>query len=96
MPNGIDLRRFAPDGPRAELRAEAFGWPQSVRLVGMVGVLARWKGQEVFLEAAAAVARRHPDVRFVVVGGEIYRTAGHGDFAPELARLARDLGLGDT
>jgi len=93
--NGIDLHRFAPEGPHAELRAEA-GWPKSVRLVGMVGVLARWKGQAVFLEAAAAVARRHPDVRFVVVGGEIYRTAGHGDFAPELARLARDLGLGDT
>jgi glycosyltransferase involved in cell wall biosynthesis len=93
--NGIDLRRFTPDGPRAELRAEA-GWPKNVRLVGMLGVLARWKGQEVFLKAAAAVARRHPEVRFLVVGGEIYRTAGHGDFAPALARLATDLGLGDT
>ena len=93
--NGIDLRRFAPDGPHAELRAEA-GWPKNVRLVGMVGVLARWKGQEVFLKAAAALARRHRDVRFLVVGGEIYRTAGHGDFAAELARLATELGLGDT
>ena len=93
--NGIDLRRFAPDGPAAELRAEA-GWPKNVRLVGMVGVLARWKGQDVFLKAAAALAQRHRDVRFMVVGGEIYRTAGHGEFAPALARLAKDLGLGDT
>jgi glycosyltransferase involved in cell wall biosynthesis len=51
--NGIDSRALRPDGPQAELRAEA-GWPQHVRLVGMVGVLARWKGQEVFLRAAAA------------------------------------------
>ena len=79
--NGIDLLRFSPDGLHAELRAEA-GWPKTVRLVGMVGVLARWKGQEIFVRAAAALARRHPDVRFVVVGGEIYRTAGHGSSRP--------------
>ena len=48
------------------------------------------------MRAAAALARRHPDVRFVVVGGEIYRTAGHGEFAAALARLAGELGLGET
>jgi glycosyltransferase involved in cell wall biosynthesis len=93
--NGIDLARFTPDGPHADLRAEA-GWPKHVRLVGMVGVLARWKGQEIFVKAAAALAPRHPDVRFVVVGSEIYRTSGHGDFAAALARQAKDLGLGDA
>jgi glycosyltransferase involved in cell wall biosynthesis len=93
--NGIDLRRFTPDGPQADLRTQT-GWPKTVRLVGMVGVLARWKGQEIFVKAAAALAPRHPDVRFVVVGREIYRTSGHGDFAVSLARLAKDLGLGDA
>lgn len=93
--NGIDLRRFTPDGPRADLRSPA-GWPENVRLVGMVGVLARWKGQEIFVKAAAALAPRHPDLRFVVVGSEIYRTSGHGDFAAALARQAKDLGLGDA
>jgi glycosyltransferase involved in cell wall biosynthesis len=93
--NGIDLVRFAPEGPQAELRAE-LGWPKHVRLVGMVGVLARWKGQEVFLTAAARLAQRHPDVRFVVVGSEIYRTAGHGDFTATLQRQARELGLGEA
>jgi glycosyltransferase involved in cell wall biosynthesis len=93
--NGIDLARFAPDGPQAELRAEA-GWPKHVRLIGMVGVLARWKGQETFLRAAAALRQRHPDLRFVVVGGEIYRTAGHGGFTQTLEALARELRLGDA
>jgi glycosyltransferase involved in cell wall biosynthesis len=93
--NGIDLVRFAPEGPQAELRAEA-GWPKHARLVGMVGMLARWKGQEVFLQAAAALAKRHPDVRFVVVGSEIYRTAGHGGFASALERQAGELGLGEV
>lgn len=92
IPNGIDLARFAPHGPRADLRS-AFGWPPATRLVGMVGVLARWKGQEVFLRAAEQIAARAPDVRFVVVGAEIYATQGHGDFAPRLRRLTGELEL---
>jgi glycosyltransferase involved in cell wall biosynthesis len=92
IPNGIDLARFTPEGPRAELRS-AFGWPRPTRLVGMVGVLARWKGQEVFLRAARELAPRARDVRFVVVGGEIYTTRGHGGFEACLRRLAGELGL---
>ena len=92
IPNGIDLERFRPEGPRADLRA-TFGWPKETRLVGMVGVLARWKGQEVFLRAAGEIAARAPEVRFVIVGGEIYRTSGHGDFEPRLRRLAHELRL---
>ena len=57
IPNGIDLARFTADGPRADLRA-AFGWPPAARVVGMVGVLARWKGQEVFLRAARELVAR--------------------------------------
>jgi len=59
----------------------------------MIGALAEWKGQEVFLRAARELATRASDVRFVVVGGEIYATRGHGDFAPRLRRLAHELGL---
>jgi glycosyltransferase involved in cell wall biosynthesis len=92
IPNGIDLARFTPEGPRADLHA-AFGWPRPMRLVGMIGVLTAWKGQEVFLRAARELATRAGDVRFVVVGGEIYATRGHGDFAPRLRRLAHELGL---
>jgi len=92
IPNGIDVSRFDPEGPRADLRA-VFGWPEPTRVVGMVGVLARWKGQEVFLRAAREIAGQARDVRFVVVGAEIYRTSGHGDFAADLRRLTRELGL---
>jgi glycosyltransferase involved in cell wall biosynthesis len=90
--NGIDLARFTADGPRADLRA-AFGWPPATRVVGMVGVLARWKGQEVFVRAAGELAGRRPDLRFVVVGGELYTTRGHGDFESRLRDLGRALGL---
>ena len=45
------------------------------------------------VEQGLSVARQARDVRFVVVGGEIYRTRGHGDFAADLHRLTRELGL---
>jgi glycosyltransferase involved in cell wall biosynthesis len=95
IPNGIDLARFTSDGPRADLRA-TFGWPKSVRLVGMIGVLARWKGQEILLRAARELVARMPGVRVVVVGAEIYTTRGHGEFAQRLRGLARELGLDDV
>ena len=92
VPNGIDPAVFTPAGPRAALREE-FGWPAEAPLVGIVGVLARWKGQHVFLAAAREIAARRPDVRFVVVGAEIYRTRGHGEYEAELRERVDRWGL---
>ncbi|MEO7556225.1 MAG: glycosyltransferase, partial [Acidimicrobiales bacterium] len=57
---GIDLgevRAFAGQG--RELRA-GLGWDDRT-IIGIVGWLLGWKGQDVFLRAAARVARSHPD-----------------------------------
>jgi glycosyltransferase involved in cell wall biosynthesis len=62
-----------------------------VPLVGVVGRLDPIKGHDLFIEAAALVARLRPDVRFAVVGGEVCAAdAGHGAV---LASRARRLGL---
>jgi glycosyltransferase involved in cell wall biosynthesis len=66
----------------------ALGWEASP-LVGIVGRLERGKGQDVFLRAAARVARQRPDVRFVVVGGAVL--GWEGPYPAELEALARDL-----
>jgi glycosyltransferase involved in cell wall biosynthesis len=92
VPNGIDAARFTPDGPVAPLRQE-FAWPANTPLVGIVGMLARWKGQDVLLRAFAEVLRRRPDARCVIAGDEIYVTRGHGGFRAELQTLARDLDI---
>ena len=63
------------------------------RLVGIVGRLQPWKGQDLFLRAAALVARDLDDVRFVVVGGALL--GWEGDYPAELRRLADELGLAD-
>jgi len=90
--NGIDCDRFSPDGPRAEIGRQ-FGWQEGCRLVGIIGILAPWKGQAIFLQAAREILVQHPDARFVVVGDEIYRTDGHAGYREELVRIARELGI---
>lgn len=92
VPNGIDGHRFTPDGPVAPLREE-LGWPSDTPLVGTVGMLTRWKGQDVFLRAFADVLRAWPQARCVVAGDEIYVTRGQTGFGDELRRVARELGI---
>ena len=101
--NAIDLDRFSPDGPAAGLDALA-GLPPPgaggrVVRVGLVATFARWKGHEVFLDAAARLNARGgfpPALRFYVVGGPIYRTGGSQHDLAELRARAESLGLGEV
>jgi glycosyltransferase involved in cell wall biosynthesis len=88
IPIGIDTDAFRPDpAQRARVRAE---WDISEEpLIGAVGRIDRFKGGRTFLEAAAALARRRSDVRFVLVGG------GPSKHMSELKRLSRELGLAE-
>src|SRR5205085_8086358 len=65
--------------------------------VGLVATYARWKGQEVFLDAAGRLAAGRPElpVRFYVVGGPVYQTRGSQFSEGELRRLAAQRGLAD-
>jgi glycosyltransferase involved in cell wall biosynthesis len=65
--NGVDLTRFDSLPPPAQLRRQ-LGLADETPLVGVVSRLTRLKGLEHFLEAAAIVRARVPDVRFLIVG----------------------------
>jgi glycosyltransferase involved in cell wall biosynthesis len=86
---GIDLalaRRA--EGRGAAIRA-GLGLADDEPLVGIVGWLHPWKGQDVFLRCAAEVAAQHDRARFVVVGGP-----GDAAYEERLRTLAAELGLG--
>jgi glycosyltransferase involved in cell wall biosynthesis len=92
--NGVDLERFSPVGPVADLDALA-NLPAAagdVVRVGLVATAARWKGHEQFLRALALLAPQLP-VRGYVIGGPIYQTAGSQFTLAELRTMAATIGL---
>ncbi len=64
--DGTPMREVSADEAR-RARAE-LGIREGEVLFGVFGRLQRWKGQDVFVEAAAEVARRWPQARFAIVG----------------------------
>ena len=62
-------------------------------VVGMVGRLRPWKGQDHFLRAMRLVADQRPDAWFVLVGGVVF--AEREPFLPRLRELAAELRLLD-
>jgi glycosyltransferase involved in cell wall biosynthesis len=90
--NGIDIDRFdlTLDGmPFLNQHSIPAGAP----LVGTVGRLRPWKGQDRFLRAMARVAEVLPAARFVVVGGAVFGV--QDDYPEHLHRLAAELGIAD-
>jgi glycosyltransferase involved in cell wall biosynthesis len=86
--NGIDLARF--DRPRAGAGVrQELGVSRDAPVIGMLARVTRLKGVEYFLEAAAAVAPRFPDARFLLVG-DVPSDAG---YRSELKDRIRQLAL---
>ena len=83
---GINLNRFHPDPGAGERARREAGIPASEPVIGIFGRLQRWKGQHVFLRAAALLAGKGLRAAALVVGGSL-----HGiepEYAEELKGLA--------
>lgn len=101
--NGIDTAFFSPgeaDASELDRLAGLTEAPAECLRVGLVATYARWKGQGVFIDAAAQVlADCRDSVRFYIVGGPTYQTAGSQFSVDELRdqindrRLSRSVGL---
>jgi glycosyltransferase involved in cell wall biosynthesis len=90
VPNLVDLEAHRPGLalPEDLAREEGSIW------FGVVGALTPLKGQDLFLDAAAVVARRLPGARFVLAGGVPYDTEAGLGFETRLRAQIDRLGLG--
>jgi glycosyltransferase involved in cell wall biosynthesis len=84
--NGIDAADFAPAGDDARQLHAAPGFAEDAPIVGVFGRLAPWKGQDVVLQALAALPAAHG----MIVGAPLF---GEHDYERELRRLADALGI---
>lgn len=83
IPNGLDLRRFRPDGP-----AMLPPVPGEGPLVGTVAALRAEKNIALLIRAAALLLREGTPMRLAVIG--------EGEERPALEALARELGIGGS
>lgn len=91
--DAIDLERFVPSqADRDRVRTELGLQPESMA-IGCVGRFSPGKGHEEFLEAAAILAPRFPQARFVIVGEESY---GEKEYAARIRAMSGSLGLHDV
>ena len=92
IPNGINLSRFNSQvrGFKREEYLKRLQIAPERLLIGTIGELNRLKGQEDFLRAASIVARRNPQIDFVIAGRDTSRT---GEHLAALKSLANELGL---
>ncbi len=84
--NGIDDETAPRRNPHAAARLAALK-QAGYKIVLFAGRLTIQKGPDHFLRAAVRVAKRDPDVLFVIVGS--------GDMTHQLMRMAAGLGIGD-
>jgi glycosyltransferase involved in cell wall biosynthesis len=61
--------------------------------IGIVGRLAEWKGQDVFVRAIDALRPDHPEVRARIIGSAMF---GEDAFERRLRELVHDLALDDV
>lgn len=86
IPNGVDLKRFAPNRDGSAFRA-SIGVPHDAPLVGFVGRISIEKGPDKFVQIAERINRVMPDVHFAMVG--------EGPWESHIREMIERLRIGD-
>ncbi|MFT3717867.1 glycosyltransferase [Pseudorhodoferax sp.] len=87
--DGVETSNPGTAAP-SDLRAELGLAPDTI-LVAMVGMLVRWKGQDLFLDAVARLRQGPRPVAFLLIGGTPER--GDSGYAQGLQQQVQVLGL---
>lgn len=87
--NGLDPAEMKVTRSATEIRVELGIGPHS-RLIGIVGNIKPWKGQEVVIRAMSALKDRHPDLVCLLLGDN---SPDDSRYREHIASLIADLGL---
>jgi glycosyltransferase involved in cell wall biosynthesis len=87
--NGLDPEQMRITRSRAEVRAE-IGVAPDAPLMGIVGNIKPWKGQEVVIRALGLLREEFPDLVCVLIGDTSPNAAAYRE---QLSALTRELGI---
>jgi glycosyltransferase involved in cell wall biosynthesis len=86
---GIDLSRYHQLESPEQLRTK-HAIPEGAPVIGVVGNIREWKGQETIVKAMPTLVARFPGLRCVLVGGA---TVGDEAYRQRLVRLGEEAGI---
>ena len=89
---GIDLSRYKELESPAVLRAK-HSIPAGLPIIGVVGNVRHWKGQETMVRATARLKEHFPGIRCILVGGT---TPADEEYRRKLESLCREFGIVDN
>jgi glycosyltransferase involved in cell wall biosynthesis len=87
--NGLDPAQMQCTRSPADVRAE-IGVAPDARLIGIVGNIQPWKGQEIVIRAMGLLREELPDLACVLIGDTSRNAAAYGE---QIATLSRELGI---
>jgi glycosyltransferase involved in cell wall biosynthesis len=90
--DGLDPARVKPARTPEALRAE-YGIKPNQTVIGIVGNVREWKGQETVVRALIEVLKVHPNTVCFFVGAA---SAGDRDYQARLDKIISDAGIGDN
>ncbi|HEY3329590.1 MAG TPA: glycosyltransferase family 4 protein [Capsulimonadaceae bacterium] len=83
-----------PSGTEAEpSNVDSLASASNPAVVTLVGRIAEWKGQHIFIEAAAKVLVTYPDTQFQIVGAPLF---GEFDYEKQIHQQVDTLGIGNS
>jgi lipopolysaccharide/colanic/teichoic acid biosynthesis glycosyltransferase/glycosyltransferase involved in cell wall biosynthesis len=91
VPNGIRIDDFINARTDRSLR-QMMGVNASDPVIGLVGRIAPWKGQDVFLRSAAMLAHRYPKAHFSIIGAVLF-PENDSEYEEHLHRMVVELGI---
>jgi glycosyltransferase involved in cell wall biosynthesis len=84
IPSGLVLderTRVVHDGLPLQGALDPDAHTTAIRRVGLIGRISRWKGQHIFIQAAAIVHEQFPNVIFQIIGAALF---GEQEYEKEL------------
>lgn len=85
VPNGVDVKKFAPGQPNVELQRR-LGLQNKV-VMGYIGSFFHYEGLQLIVQAMAGLASEHPNLRVLMVGD--------GEASPVLKTMAQEAEITD-
>jgi glycosyltransferase involved in cell wall biosynthesis len=85
--------RIVHDGTESNIKPQSDRTADTFLRIGLVGRISPWKGQHVFLRAAADIRCQYPNARFQIIGSTLF---AEKSYETEVRNLASQLGLEDV